>query len=80
MLENILLILIPIGFIVMLLLYVEKAHGGIQGLKDYLLFTFNRRKWEEKNFPSPWKTEDYNRRLTMNRIKRYRKKGRRLNR
>lgn len=34
----------------MLLLYVEKAHGGIQGLKDYLLFTFNRIKWEEKNF------------------------------
>lgn len=28
----------------MLLLYAEKAHGGIQGLKDYLLFTFNRRK------------------------------------
>ena len=39
----------------MLLLYVEKGHGGIQGLKDYLLFTFNRRKWEEENFPSPWK-------------------------
>ena len=39
----------------MLLLYVEKTHGGIQGLKDYLLFTFSRRKWEEKNFPSPWK-------------------------
>ena len=33
-----------------------------------------------EEFPSPWKTEDYNRRLTMNRIKRYRKKGRRLNR
>ena len=58
----------------MLLLYVEKEHRGIQGLKDYLLFTFNRRKWEEKNFTSPWKTEGYNRRLTMSRIKKYRKR------
>lgn len=73
MLENILLILIPIGLIVVLLLYVEKEHGGIQGLKDYLLFTFNGRKWEEKNSLSPWKLEGYNRRLTMNRVKRYRK-------
>lgn len=77
MLENILLILIPIGLIVVLLLYIEKEHGGILGVKDYLLFTFNRRKWEEKNFTSPWKTEGYNRRLTMNRIEKYRKKVRR---
>lgn len=64
----------------MFILYIEKEHRGIQGLKDYLLFTFNRRKWEEKNFISPWKTEGYNRRLTMSRIKKYRKKVRRLNR
>lgn len=62
----------------MFILYIEKEHGGIQGLKDYLLFTFNKRKWEEKNFTSPWKTEGYNRRLMMNRIKRYRKKGKKI--